>query len=154
MVGWHHWLDGHGCGWTLRIGDGQGGLACWDSWGCKEWDMTEQLNWTETLYRPCYNESALTYWLISARRLQARISWQKRGLVYFGLSPKMLEKCQILDWITDPRMWPFCFLIQSGTDLRWPKIPEWMTRVTILTEPRKRKYKSLCFIDKRLIVMV
>ena len=74
-------------------------------------DWTTELNWTETLYRPCYNESALTYWLISARRLQARISWQKRGLVYFGLSPKVLEKCQILDWITDPRMWPFCFLI-------------------------------------------
>ena len=28
MVGWHHWLNGHGFGWTLRVGDGQGGLAC------------------------------------------------------------------------------------------------------------------------------
>ena len=47
MVGWHHWLDGHGFGWTLGVGDGQGGLACCCSWGCKEWDTTEQLNWTE-----------------------------------------------------------------------------------------------------------
>ena len=47
MVGWHHWLDGHGFGWTLGIGDGQGGLACCSSWGRKESDMTEQLNWTE-----------------------------------------------------------------------------------------------------------
>ena len=47
MVGWHHWLDGHGFGWTLGVGDGQGGLACCGSWGCKESDTTEQLNWTE-----------------------------------------------------------------------------------------------------------
>ena len=47
IVGWHHWLDGHGFGWTLGVGDGQGGLACCSSWGCKELDTTEQLNWTE-----------------------------------------------------------------------------------------------------------
>ena len=45
MVGWHHWLDGHGVGWTLGVGDGQGCLACWGSWGHKESDMTEWLNW-------------------------------------------------------------------------------------------------------------
>ena len=33
--------------WTLGVGDGQGGLACCNSWGRKEWDMTEWLNWTE-----------------------------------------------------------------------------------------------------------
>ena len=47
MVGWHHWLNGHGFGWTLGVGDGQGGLACCGSWGCKESDTTERLNWTE-----------------------------------------------------------------------------------------------------------
>ena len=47
MVGWHHRLDGHGFGWTLGVGDGQGGLACCDSWACKESDITELLNWTE-----------------------------------------------------------------------------------------------------------
>ena len=47
MVGWHHRLNGHGFGWTLGVGDGQGGLACCDSWGHKESDMTERLNWTE-----------------------------------------------------------------------------------------------------------
>ena len=31
--------------WTLGVGDGQGGLACCDSWGRKESDTTEQLNW-------------------------------------------------------------------------------------------------------------
>ena len=47
MVGWHHWLNGHGFGWTPGVGDEQGGLACCDSWGCKESDTTEQLNCTE-----------------------------------------------------------------------------------------------------------
>ena len=47
MVGWHHWLDGRESEWTPGVGDGQGGLACCDSWGCKESDTTEQLNWTE-----------------------------------------------------------------------------------------------------------
>ena len=48
MVGWHHRLDGHGFGWTPGIGDGQGGLACCGSWGCKESDTTDRLNWTCT----------------------------------------------------------------------------------------------------------
>ena len=47
MVGWHHQLNGHGFGLTLGVGDGQGGLACCSSWGCKESDTNEQLNWTE-----------------------------------------------------------------------------------------------------------
>ena len=49
MAGWHHWLDGREVEWTP--GDGQGGLACCDSWGCKESDTTEQLNWTELKMR-------------------------------------------------------------------------------------------------------
>ena len=46
-VGWHHQFDGHGLGWTLGVGDGQGGLGCCGSWGHKESDTTEQLNQTE-----------------------------------------------------------------------------------------------------------
>ena len=47
MAGWHHWLDGRESEWTLGVGVGQPGLACCDSWGRKESDTTEQLNWTE-----------------------------------------------------------------------------------------------------------
>ena len=47
MAGWHHQLDGRESEWTLGVGDGQGGLACCDSWGRKELDTTERLNWTE-----------------------------------------------------------------------------------------------------------
>ena len=48
MAGWHHLLDGHEFEWTPGVGDGQGGLACCDSWGRKELDTTEWLNWTES----------------------------------------------------------------------------------------------------------
>ena len=47
MVGWHHWLNGHEFGWTLGVGDGQGGLVCCGSWGRRDSDMTERLIWTE-----------------------------------------------------------------------------------------------------------
>ena len=46
MVGWHHWLSEHVFGSTPGVGDGQGCLASWGSWGHKESDTTEQLNWT------------------------------------------------------------------------------------------------------------
>ena len=44
MAGWHHRLDGHEFECTPGVCDGQGGLACCDSWGHKELDTTEQLN--------------------------------------------------------------------------------------------------------------
>ena len=50
MVGWHHQLNGHGFGGTLGVGDGQGGLAYCGSWGHKESDTAEWLNWTENIY--------------------------------------------------------------------------------------------------------
>ena len=43
MAGWHHWFDGRESEWTPGVGDGQGGLACCDSWGRKESDTTEWL---------------------------------------------------------------------------------------------------------------
>ena len=57
MAGWHHWLDGHELWWAPEVGDGQGGLACCDSCGCKRvgHDWATELKWgpansyTETL---------------------------------------------------------------------------------------------------------
>ena len=60
MAGWHHWLDGHESEWTPGVGDGKGGLACRDSWGRKESDMTEWLIWSDLIsdYNPSLgNES-------------------------------------------------------------------------------------------------
>ena len=43
LAGWHHRLDGHEFGKTPGVGDGQGSLACCNSWGHKESDMTGRL---------------------------------------------------------------------------------------------------------------
>ena len=53
MVGQHHCLNGHEFEWAPGIGDGQGNLACYSSWGHKELDLAEQLNWTEVNLVPC-----------------------------------------------------------------------------------------------------
>ena len=47
MAGWHHGLGGRESEWTPGVADEQGGLACCDSWGHKESDTSEQLNWTD-----------------------------------------------------------------------------------------------------------
>ena len=49
MAGWHHWLDGCEFEWAPGVNDGQGGLVCCSSWGCKETSTTERLNWTESV---------------------------------------------------------------------------------------------------------
>ena len=51
MAGLHRWLDGHEFEWSPGVGDRQGGLACCDSWGHKELDLAEQLNWTDIGYK-------------------------------------------------------------------------------------------------------
>ena len=50
MAGWHPRLDSHEFEWTPGVGDGQGGLACCNSWGRQELDITELLNWTDWWY--------------------------------------------------------------------------------------------------------
>ena len=44
MVGWHHQFDGHEFEQAPGVGDGQEGLACSSPWGCKELDMSDQLD--------------------------------------------------------------------------------------------------------------
>ena len=56
MAGWHHWLDGRESEWTPGVGDGQGGLACCDSWSRKGSETSEQLNWTvESFLQAAFN---------------------------------------------------------------------------------------------------
>ena len=54
MARWHHQMDGREFEWTPGVGDGQGGLACCDSWGRKELDTTKRLNWTELNWTEYY----------------------------------------------------------------------------------------------------
>ena len=61
MAVWHHWLNGRESEWTPGVGDGQGGLACCNSWGRKQSDTTERLNWTELILVNCYLSKRLIY---------------------------------------------------------------------------------------------
>ena len=73
MAGWHHWLDGHESEWTLGVGDGQGGLVCCDSWGCKELDTTERLNWTELKVSLMPHLHQKCNWMLSTRGFKLHI---------------------------------------------------------------------------------
>ena len=67
MAGWHHRLNGHGFGWTPGVGDGQGGLACCNSWGHKELDTTERLHFHfhfHALEKELANHSSIIAWRI------------------------------------------------------------------------------------------
>ena len=44
MVGWHHRLNAHESELALGVADGQGGLVCCSTRGCKNLDTTERLN--------------------------------------------------------------------------------------------------------------
>ena len=55
MVGWHHQHNWCGFGGTPGVGDGQGDLVCCGSWGQKELDSTEWLNWTESNWTECFS---------------------------------------------------------------------------------------------------
>ena len=58
MAGWHHRLNGHGFEWTQGVGDGQGGLACCDSWGRRVGhDWATELNWTRSCVCSCVESS-------------------------------------------------------------------------------------------------
>ena len=81
MVGWHHQLDGHGNGWTLGVGDGQGGLAWCGPWSHKELDTTEWLNWTELnflteIVKLAQNEDTCSIYLSFPD-----VSWQSLGIL-------------------------------------------------------------------------
>ena len=85
MAGWHHWLDGREFEWTPGVGDGQGGLVCWDSWGSKESDTTERLNWTDVpniaWEIPVLKKGFVVYW-------KFKCNWASLSLVCFVL-PKL-----------------------------------------------------------------
>ena len=73
MAGWHHWLGGRESEWTPGDGDGQGGLVCCDSWGRRESDTTERLNWMLTKLPP---------WQYSG----FYVNWSHFGHAYFPIS--------------------------------------------------------------------
>ena len=110
MAGWHHWLDGHEFEWTLGVDDGQGGLACCDSWGSQSrtWlsNLTE-LNWTEA------HHTSLSF----------TISWSLVKLVSIELviCSNHLVLCRPL--LFPPSIFPSIRVFSHGSVLhiKWPK---------------------------------
>ena len=102
LAGWHHWLDGHESEWTPGVGDRQGGLACCDSWGHKESDTTERLNWTEGKSGGCAElepfQSDLEAWGVGVSKVLKstlpNLKWNARELTPLASSPGSPS----LDW--------------------------------------------------------
>ena len=87
MVGWYHRLNGHGFGWTPGVADGQGGAACCSSWGCKESDTTEWLNWAE-----------LNVSLGTPQQRDLRGKSKPANVAHISYPEKSAEFCQIYKW--------------------------------------------------------
>ena len=88
---WHHWFNGHGFGWTLGVGDGQGGPACCGSWALKESDTTEGLNWTEFFATPW---TAARPWNFSGKDIWV-CSPFPGDLPYSGIKPTSLMSSEL-----------------------------------------------------------
>ena len=95
MAGWHHQLNGRESEWTPGVGDGQGDLACCDSWGCKESDTTEQLNWTELNWIPKWDS-------LMAQQVKIPLAIQETQIWSLGqedsLEEEMATHSSILAW--------------------------------------------------------
>ena len=96
MAGWHHWLHRREFEWTLGVGDGQGGLVCCNSWGLKELDTAERMNWTDkqgekTVFRMGENNSKRSNWQrISLKNMQAAHAAQYQKNKW--LNQKMVQR--------------------------------------------------------------
>ena len=94
MVGWHHWLNGHEFQQTLGDVEGQGSLACYSPWGCKESDTTEQLNNKTKVGERKYSVTFGTYvkvdnlWLkgYEAEHVNRRRQWHPTPVLLPGKS--------------------------------------------------------------------
>ena len=97
MAGWHHWLNGRESEWTLGVGDGQGGLACCDSWGRKESDMTEWLIWSDLMVE---SEEELKSLLMKMKEVS-----EKAGLKLNIQKTKIMASGPISTWQIDGEQW-------------------------------------------------
>ena len=116
MPGWHHWLDGHESEWTLGVGDGQRGLACCNSWGRKESDMTEQLNWTELnktkdLHVENYKTLLKEIKADSKRWRNISCSWIGRiNIIKMSILPQAIYRFNSIPWYRFNIKLPWYFL--------------------------------------------
>ena len=115
MAGWHHRLNGHKFEWTPGVGDGQGGLVCCDSWGCKESDMTERLNWTELNRHTKDQKKRVTdnkYYSINASRKQWLFSYYAKAVIVWDLKNFLAKGFYFTDQCSDG--WTYYVLIHPN----------------------------------------
>ena len=84
-------------GWTPGVGDGQGGLACCSPWGCKEWDTTEWLNWTEFLPGKFYGQGSLAAYNPWGHK-RVRHDWVNTH-TFPSLNWVVVFLCYWVDWV-------------------------------------------------------
>ena len=132
MAGWHHWLDGHESEWTPGVADRQGGLMGCDSWGRKESDTTERVNWSET-YLPRLgrspggsNVSPLQYSCLENSMDRADWWTQLMGTQRVGH-----------DWVTQHSLAQTCLKVVIPYELHHFKSPN--------RRKEKKKSKSSCW---------
>ena len=95
IAGWHHRLDGHEFGWTPGVGDGQGGLECCNSWGRKESDTTEWLNWTKLNVFTYLEYSSILAKVKLEHKREPKIRWTYKQIVYFALISILKQMIQL-----------------------------------------------------------
>ena len=132
MVGWHHWPDGHEFEWTPGVGDGQGGLASCDSWGHKESDTTEWLNWTELNKLMLKNKISNLQWLIcyglSACAAPKFVCWNMNPLCDGPLRSGLWVMTGINAFIEESQKAPPPFLPSEVTEKSWPSAKWHLTK--------------------------
>ena len=75
MVGWHHQFNGHDFEQAPGDGEGQGSLVCFNLWGHKESDMTEQLNNQDAVHSRRYLQDNGFYFFNSSPSLFYKRTW-------------------------------------------------------------------------------
>ena len=155
MAGWHHWFDERESEWTLGVGDGQGGLVCCDSWGCRvghDWET--ELNWTELNWKKRYGTSGKEF-SCQCRRLKrhrfdpwvGQFPWRRKWqpIPVFLLEYPMDREAW---WATVHR------ITKSQTQLKWlsmyAKCKDKMMRPTQL----KKIQSILSFIRKSYQILI
>ena len=125
MVGWHHQLDGHEFGWTLGVGDGQGGLVCCSPWARKESDTSEWLSWTEIKTSVGTLEISIALYLVNLPEILHRnVFWlpvAMPSLSYFLYHHQHPQPIGILSLLL--KLWPVDNSVQHVEQSRPPLRP-------------------------------
>ena len=122
MTGWHRWLDGRESEWTPGVGDGQGGLACCDSWGRKELDTTEWLIWSESTIT-VFHTTLLLIMEATYQQMKCVNGPMLMGFTGFTMLPAILK---LLVWSNGGKaFWRLCYSTSnSGNPGRTTNSPD------------------------------